>query len=276
MRLPTEGLHHDDCVEDLGEERRHPAVALALEPDGLPQLVREAEGGERHQREHREAGRRQLPVHDEHHPEHAEDDEHLAQDDEHAVDQHLAQHVRVARRPQHEVAGAMSVVDGEREPLQVREVAPADRERETLAGGGDQVALVVGEETADECDHEEEHARHGRDAHGAVALREVEGQRPAQVVFRDEGVVEDDLDRPGAGERGEDRPERAHQGEDQLPADPVDVGLEVVEEPDEAFPADVLKERVLLQGHSGPLGSVGGVSRSSRGHGRRSGPRCTS
>ena len=170
----------------------------------------------------------------------------------------------------------MGVVDGEREPLQVREVAPADGEGEALAGGGDEVAPVVGEETADERDQEEKGTGDGGDPHGAVALQEVEGQRPAQVVFRDEGVVEDDLDRPGAGERGEDGPERAHQGEDQLPADPIDVRPEVVEEPDEAFPADVLKERVLLQGHSGPLGSVGGVSRSSRGHGRRSGPRCTS
>ena len=192
VRLPTEGLHHDDCVEDLGEERRHPAVALALEPDGLPQLVREAEGGERHQREHREAGRGQLPVHDEHHREHAEDDEHLAQDDEHAVDQHLAQHVRVARRPQHEVAGAMGVVDGEREPLQVREVAPADGEGEAagvlLRPGADQLAGQA-DEPGDE--------------RAFTVIAPVEVARPVPVV----GLVRGQVQRAGVGQEG-DVPDR--------------------------------------------------------------------
>src|SRR5262249_19395425 len=87
-------------------------------------------------------------------------------------------------------------------------------------------------------------------------------------MLRDEGVVEDDLDRPGAGEGGQDRAERAHEREDELAADPLDVGLEVVKQADETSPADVLKERVLLQGHSGLLGSVGGGWRSWPGPGR--------
>src|SRR5262249_16951644 len=140
--------------------------------------------------------------------------------------------------------------EGRRAAEEVGEGGRGNGVGQGLSGGGDQVALVVGEEAAHEGDHQEEHARDARDPHGAVALGDVE-EGPAQVMLRDQGVVEDDLDRPGASEGGHDRAQGAHEREDELAADALDVGLEVVKQPDETFPADVLKERVLLQGHSG-------------------------
>jgi len=166
---------------------------------------------ERHHGEHDEG---ELPLEEEEDDAHRDDREHVLEKEDQAVAEEEAHALEVDRRPRHQLAGLVAVVEAEREPHEVRvEALPHVHlyvER-----------LLAGDETAAEHERRRDEAQ-GRD-HADVE------PEPMRVVVHERAVDDVASSHPDQRDLGGLRPD----GEDDRHGDTAPVGAQEREEPRE-------------------------------------------
>ena len=141
--LADERLHHPHARDVLGERRGD-------EPEPLPHLcvgARRARAEEQrrdaHERDHRERGEREPPVEDEQEDGRADERERALRERRDAVGDELVDRLDVVRHPADQHAGAVPLVEAEREPLQMPEELLAQVGEDPLADPAGHVRLDV-------------------------------------------------------------------------------------------------------------------------------------
>ena len=118
--------------------------------------VRKMHCPDAHQRDHRARGEREAPVEDEEDDRGADERQRALHERRHAVGDELVDRLDVVRQPADDHAGAVSLVEAEREPLQVREEPDAKVGEDPLADPAREVRLDVGHDAVGETDHDED------------------------------------------------------------------------------------------------------------------------
>ena len=100
---------------------------------------------ERHQRHHGQRREREPPVEEEQHDRRADERQRVLDERRDAVGDELVERLDVVRQPADDHAGAVALVEAEREPLQVPEELAAQVGEHALAGPAGEVRLRVAE-----------------------------------------------------------------------------------------------------------------------------------
>ena len=209
VSLARERLHQRDGREHFGHARRHLAFLALLFFDRGLGLAIEKKQAEAEERQRGQRDQADPPVEHEHDGEHADDLQRLRGELQNGLGENVLQGVGVAGDLGHEVAGARVIVERKREPLQVREQLAAQRVNHFVAEGRGDENLRVGKQPAAGRDQNNGH-RGGDDEQNLVPFERARKQtHPARQVFVQDGVINDDLERPGLEQVGGDDAQRA-------------------------------------------------------------------
>ena len=118
-RLARERLDDAHAGDVLGERRRDEAEPLADAAVGAVRAAAEPGGHERHRDQHRQRRQRELPVEEEEDDGRADQEQRVLDQARDAVGDELVERLDVVRDPADHDAGAVALVEAEREPLQV-------------------------------------------------------------------------------------------------------------------------------------------------------------
>jgi hypothetical protein len=153
--------------------------------------------GDRHEREDGQRGERQFPVEGEENRGRTDQDERVLEEARDAVGYELVEGLDVVRQAADEDAGAVALVEAEREPLQVAEELVAQVGEDPLARPTREVGLCAAQEPVEDSGRDEDD--HDLDE--------------APIVLRADSVVEGELGEIGRRERGQRRGEERHDRE---------------------------------------------------------------
>ncbi len=172
--LARERLQHAHARDVLRERRRDGPERLAHRAIRASGALAEPCGGERHQRDHGERRKGEPPVEEEQQPRGAGKDQRVLHERGDAVSDELVERLDIVRQAADDHAGPISLVEPEREALQVLEHDPPQVGEHALAGPPRVVRLRVAQP----------HAQHANREEGADEQRQLRGVAVLDLVDR--------------------------------------------------------------------------------------------
>ena len=222
-RLARERLddaHPGDVLGERGGDEAEPLAHVAV---GAVRAAAEPGRHERHRHEHGQRRERQPPVEEEEDDRGAEQEERVLDQARDAVGDELVERLDVVRDPADDHAGAVALVEAEREPLEVAEELVAQVGEDALAGPAGQVGVGGGEREREQrrAEEEEDDLRQPAEVAAADALVDRE-LRQVRRRERDERVDEQRAERErGAAAVGQRQPDEQAEAPARPPPRPV-------------------------------------------------------
>ena len=156
-RLPRERLddaHSGDVLGERGGDEAEPLADVAV---GAVGAAAEPGRRDRHQRQHRQGGERELDVEEEENDRRAEEEERVLDEARDPVGDELVECLDVVRDPADDHAGPVALVEAEREPRELGEELVPQIGEHALARPAGQIGVRGREHERDDRGAEEEH-----------------------------------------------------------------------------------------------------------------------
>ena len=154
--LAVERLHDPHAGDVLGEGCRDEAEPFADRPVGARGDDAEKRRRDRHEREDREGGERELPVEGEEDRGRADENQRVLEEARDAVGDELVERLDIVREAADQHSGPVALVEAEREPLQVAEELVAQVGEDALPGPAREIGLRAAHDPVERAGHDED------------------------------------------------------------------------------------------------------------------------